>query len=136
MVGSCTPPPIDPRGSAALSVCACKADDALCHYIITRTDLPLGFMAAQIVHAAGESVSTRVPDDTNAIVLSVPSELRLLAISERLTARGVEHALIREPDAPWNGQATAIGIPPTPRNCMRPHISDLPLLRERREAAT
>lgn len=129
MVRACTPPPIDPRASGAPSACGCKADDAPCHYVITRTDLPLGFMAAQIVHAAGETAGGPIPPETNAIVLAVPDEASLRAIAERLTAKGLPHHLVSEPDAPWNGQATAIGIPVGARNYLRPYLSDLPLLR-------
>ncbi len=110
-------------------MCGCKADDALCHYVVTRTDLPIGFMAAQIVHAAGETAGGPIPPETNAIVLAVADEASLRALSTRLTARGVEHHLVLEPDAPWNGQATALGIAPAPRDCMRRHLSDIPLLR-------
>lgn len=104
------------------------------HYVIVRSDLPLGFLVAQAVHAAGESSPTRVPVGTNAVVLSVPGEPELLALAARLEAAGVAHTLIREPDAPWLGQATAIGIEPVnDRSALRPLLCTLPLLREREE---
>jgi peptidyl-tRNA hydrolase len=115
-------------------VCGCKAEDALCHYVIIRADLPLGFMAAQIVHAAGETSPGNIPPETNAIVLSVPDEASLLSVHDRLTKAGLGHHLVSEPDAPWNGQATAIGIPPAPRTCIRPYLSSLPLLRGKEAA--
>jgi hypothetical protein len=65
---------------------------SLTHYVVVRRDLPLGFLAAQVVHAAGE--------------------LELLELASRLSAAGVSHRLIREPDPPWLGQATAIGLEP------------------------
>lgn len=102
---------------------------SLTHYVVVRSDLPLGFLAAQVVHAAGESSLARVPIGTNAVVLAVPDEPALLAIAARLEAAGVAHTLIREPDAPWHGAATAIGIEPvSDRSTLRPLLSSLPLL--------
>lgn len=89
----------------------------------------MGFLAAQLVHAAGESSPTRVPIGTNAVVLSVPNEVALMALAWRLTAAGVPHTVIYEPDAPWLGQATAIGLDPiADRSALRPLLSSLPLL--------
>lgn len=82
------------------------------HYVIVRADLPVGFAAAQICHAAGESVAGPVAEGTNAVILAVAGELALLALAAKLTAVGEPHVVIREPDAPWCGAATAIGLPP------------------------
>jgi len=61
------------------------------------------------VHAAGESG----PADpgTIAVVLSVADEAELLALYAKLDAES-EHCpiLIREPDAPWSGQAMSLGF--------------------------
>ena len=92
-------------------------------------------MCAQIVHAAGYSVRGPVPEETNAVVLAVTCEEALLGVSAHLTRAGIQHHLVREPDAPWNNQATAIGIPPMPKNCIRPFLSSLPLLREKPKEA-
>lgn len=99
----------------------------LTRYVVVRRDLPHGLQAAQIVHAAGESASQRLPPGTFAIVLSVegPSELEAQA---RLGARNVRHTLIRENDPPYSGQATAIGVEPAHRSVLRRHFSALPLL--------
>lgn len=94
-----------------------------------RSDLPLGFLTAQIVHAAGETATANLPPDTNAVVLAVPDESRLREIAAALSVAGVSHRLIQEPDAPWLGQATAIGIVPGPRSRKLPIIPSLPLLR-------
>jgi len=87
------------------------------HYVVFRADLPPGFATAQVIHAAGESASLGddgLPrDGTYAHALHVPDEASLLAISARLSARKIRHVVVYEPDAPWNGQATAIGIAPT-----------------------
>lgn len=93
--------------------------------MIVRSDLPTGFLVAQAVHAAGETGPA--PDGTNAVVLSVPGEPELRHVAALLTAKGILHKLIVEPDAPYLGAATAIGIPPGPRQRM---LSALPLLRD------
>ena len=86
-------------------------------------------MAAQIVHAAGESSNGNIPPNTNAVVLSVEDEASLMAVAERLAKAGIPHVTVREPDAPWNGQATAIGIAPVrDRRLVRAITSKLPLL--------
>ena len=79
--------------------------------MIVREDLPKGFLAAHVAHAAGESGPA--PPGSIAVVLGVPNEAELLAINARFTARGVEHVLIREDAGVYSGQATAIGVRPT-----------------------
>jgi len=111
-----------------------------------RRDLPLGDLAAQLVHAAGESASlyrpsvegsdklaenSGLPDDTHAVVLAVEGEDELVALSARLERAGVPHKLIREPDAPFNGAATALGIVPCLRRPLRRFLSRYPLLKEK-----
>jgi len=94
-----------------------------------RADLPRGLQAAQIVHAAGESVREKVPGDTHAVVLTTPSEESLEAVRVRLVRACVPHVAIREPDAPWNGQLMALGVEPARKEDLRKHLSCLPLLR-------
>lgn len=95
------------------------------HYVVIRADLPPGFASGQIVHAAGETaVGGPVPVGTHAVVLEVEDEAHLLRISAKLANRGVPRHLVREPDAPFCGAATALGIPPGPR---RRELSGLPL---------
>lgn len=99
--------------------------------MIVRSDLPLGFLAAQVVHAAGESAAPlgKLDPGTNAVVLAVPDESTLAALGARLAAAGVWHAAIYEPDAPWLGALTAIGLAPqADRAALRPLLSSLPLL--------
>jgi peptidyl-tRNA hydrolase len=103
--------------------------------VIVRSDLPLGFLAAQVVHAAGESSQGNLNHGTNAVVLAVPDEPALEAMRLRLEAAGVAHVAIHEPDAPWNGQLTAIGLRPVyDRARLRPLLSSLPLLGRRSDA--
>lgn len=63
-------------------------------------------------------------------MLSVQKESQLLEISHKLNTRGIQHKLIREPEAPWDNQATAIGIQPVEdREEVRRILSNLPLLK-------
>jgi Peptidyl-tRNA hydrolase PTH2 len=82
--------------------------------------MPHGVQLAQLTHAAGESVVGReLPPDTHAVVLAAAGEDELLAISAALAQAGVEHVTIREPDPPYLGAATALGIPPQERAPLR-----------------
>lgn len=88
-------------------------------------------MAAQIVHAAGESILEPLPPNTNAVVLSVPDELTLRSLSAQLTGGGIKHKLIVESDKPYSGQATAIGCHPVlHRDEAKKVLSSLPLLKD------
>lgn len=102
--------------------------DTLYHYCIVRRDLPIGVIAAQLVHAAGESAQLiEVPPHTHAVVLSVPDEEHLLHYEKKLIRAGVQFSAIREPDAPWNGQLMTIGIRPQPRKKIKKLLANLPL---------
>jgi len=95
-----------------------------------RSDLPQGFLASQVVHAAGESSPGNLPEGTHAIVLAVPDIRRLLETRRALEDAGIPHKLICEPDPPHNGAPTAIGITPTrDRRAIRRVLGRLPLLR-------
>ena len=99
--------------------------------MIARSDLPFGFQAAQIIHAAGESSPGNLSPGTFAIALSARDEAHLRELAAILEARGVDHHLIIESQAPYTGQATAIGVAPGPRNELRRHFSSMPLLGHR-----
>lgn len=63
------------------------------------------------------------------MVLAVPSEEALLAVEQKLRAANIPHVAIHEPDKPWNGALTAIGLVPTrERLAVRRVLSTLPLL--------
>jgi hypothetical protein len=66
------------------------------HYCIVRKDLSRGLLAAQLVHAAGESSPGNLPENTAAVVLAVPGESELLAVEQTLQTRAVPHRAIRE----------------------------------------
>lgn len=96
-----------------------------------RRDLPLGFLAAQVVHAAGESIENPLPPGTNAVVLSVENEHHLHQIADELAALRAPYVKICEVDPPFSGQATAIGVSPVAdRKTLKKVISKLPLLSE------
>lgn len=116
--------------SAMVGLCFIALNQApLTHYVIVRQDLPLGFLAAQVVHAAGESACGPVPVGTHAVVLAVRDELELRQVASRLASKCVKHAMILEVDAPYAGQATAIGISPLmDRSVVRDVVRRLKLL--------
>jgi peptidyl-tRNA hydrolase len=99
--------------------------------VIVRADLPLGVLAAQIVHAAGESGPA--VSGTHAVALAVASELDLERVEQQLREAGIPHAAIREPDIPWANAIMAIGIPPTDASNpnLRRIVRRLRLLKER-----
>lgn len=102
----------------------------LYHYVIVRSDLPHGVQVAQTIHAAGESSEGPLPSGTFAIALGVPSESALEDLAMRLWNAEIPHKVITEPDAPYDGQAMAIGIfPTTDRERVRRVTSNLPLIR-------
>lgn len=70
---------------------------------------------AQLIHAAGESSPGNLPENTHAVALYAKDEEELLALAKRLEDAKIAHRLIREPDAPYNGAAMAIGLVPCAR---------------------
>lgn len=98
--------------------------------MIVRRDLDLGTIAAQVVHAAGESSPGNLPEGTIAVVLSANDESHLLEIESSLVGRGVAHVAIREPDPPHFGALMAIGVVPlADRRVLHPVTRKLSLLR-------
>lgn len=97
-------------------------------YIIARADLPRGFAAAQIAHAAGAQAPH--PPETHVVLLQAPDEPRLRALARKLAEARVDHTLIEEVDPPYTGQATAIGCAlVNDRRPVRKVVSELPLYR-------
>jgi len=94
--------------------------------VIVRPDLPKGLLAAQVVHAAGESTVKPVPSGTYAIVLAHEG---LEELSRELCAQGVVHKPIVENSGPYAGMMTAIGVMPQLRSKLRRYFSSYPLLR-------
>lgn len=48
-------------------------------------------------------------------MLGIDGEQQLLELEQKLLAAGIRHTAIREPDAPFFGGMTAIGVAPQPR---------------------
>jgi len=100
----------------------------LTHYCIVRDDLPRGVMAAQLIHAAGESGAGQ--RGLYAVALVVRDEPALALVADKLRFFQVPHSEIREPDPPWCGALMAIGVVPTSRDdrSLRRVLARLPLL--------
>src|SRR5690242_19751358 len=101
----------------------------LTHYCVVRSDIPFGAQAAQLIHAAGQSVTEPATEGTYAIALHVKDEVELYRLTAKLELAGIKHTLIRESDAPYAGQLMAIGIPPMDRKRLKPLLSSYPLAR-------
>ncbi len=100
----------------------------LMHYCIVRADLPLGVLAAMLIHAAGESSPGGLPSGTHAVALAAEDEDHLLKIERRLVFSRIDHTAIREPSAPYNGALMAIGLPPMSKALQPGPLKRLPLL--------
>lgn len=102
----------------------------LTHYCLIRQDLPRGVLAAQLIHAAGESAPGGLPSGTIAVALAARDEAHLASLELQLRHLGIPHRAIREPDKPWNGALMAIGIEPVvDRALVREVTGSLRLLR-------
>ena len=102
--------------------------------IFTRKFGTIGTIAAQVIHASGESASAlgkRLPANTHAIALSVPSEGALLELEERLLAFGIPHFSVREPD--FFNQLMAIGFLPAPKGTYKKFLAKLSLLKTNKQ---
>lgn len=99
------------------------------HYCIVRDDLPRGVLAAQLIHAAGESGAGE--RGLYAVALAVRGEAELRLVEDKLRFLEIAHRAIREPDPPWNGQLMAIGVVPMARDDrrLRRVLQRLPLLK-------
>ena len=89
--------------------------------------MPVGHQLAQLVHAAGLSVTEKLDPTTHAVVLHCCDQTQLTAIYRDLKEAHVDAVLVCEPDAPYLGAPTAIGIRPGPRKPLRGILGRLPL---------
>ena len=105
------------------------------HYLLVRRDLPFGVTLAQLAHAAADSIMhsryLALTPGTTVVVLGVRNEITLKKWARKLSWRkhGVPHTLVREPDAPWNGQLMAIGVWPGERSKLEPIFKTLQTFR-------
>lgn len=86
-------------------------------------------LAAQVVHAAGESSPGNLPEGTYAVVLAVAGAGELEELSKRLRLAGVRHHAIRESDPPYSGELMALGLEPARKSEIKRHLRQLQLLR-------
>lgn len=63
------------------------------------------------------------------MALTVPDEPSLRKLDATLEAAGLPRHLIVESDAPYAGQAMALGVQPGDRHRLKRYLSSLPLLR-------
>ena len=63
-------------------------------------------------------------------MLSVPSLEHLTQLQTKLEQSPLKFKAIYEPDEPYNGQITAIGIQPVLKSVGRKYLSCLPLLKD------
>lgn len=107
--------------------------DPFCYVVVHRAckERP-GVLASQIWHAARECMraGTGPAGNTERVcALEAKSSDDLRDLAEVLTAQGVHHVLLCEPDAPWNGAATAVGIDVCDRDVVKPLVAQFGLLR-------
>lgn len=62
------------------------------------------------------------------MALTVPNEAELIKLASSLERSGLPRHLVVEADAPYTGQAMALGIPPTDRKRLKPFLANLPLV--------
>lgn len=97
---------------------------------MVRRSTRAGVIAAQVAHAATEALrELPVPPGTRVVVLAANSSDDLEELSINLSFSAIEHALVHEPDPPYNGAATALATPPTDRERVRAFFERFKLLR-------
>lgn len=101
-------------------------NNPLTHYVVVRPDLPIGLLAAQVAHAAGESSPGNLPSGTHAVILQA-SKNEIEALSSKLKEGNVPHVLVRDCDL--QNEVTALGIEPALKSKIRPWVSSFALLR-------
>lgn len=63
------------------------------------------------------------------MALTVKNEAQLRSLAETLEQAGLPRHLIVESDAPYEGQAMALGIAPMDRKHLKKYLSQYPLLK-------
>lgn len=78
--------------------------------------MPVGHQLAQVAHAAAESAKLGdLPEGTCVVVLQAFNDPDMIELKYQLGAAGIEFVVIQEPDEPYCGEMTAIGVKPQPR---------------------
>lgn len=83
-------------------------------YVLVRQDLPVFIQMVNVGHACGEAIrQAPISRHTVLRLLHVQDETELIWYATKLHEKNFHHALINEPDAPWNGQAMALATEPS-----------------------
>lgn len=91
----------------------------------------IGVACAQAIHAATEAIQALPVDpETHVVVLVAEKSEDLERIAAELDLAGIVAAVIREPDAPYFGAATAVGVEPMNRDVIKPLLAGFSILRE------
>lgn len=104
-------------------------------YIVVKDSNQRGVIACQVAHAAGESVLQEPlleydPSNIHVVLLVAKNSDELEALGVVLTAEEIPHVVIREPDPPYNGVATAVGVAPVvDRSLVQKHVAGFKVLR-------
>jgi hypothetical protein len=70
-----------------------------------------------------------VPEGTHVVLLVADSSAELLELSEELKRANIHHVLVREPDPPYSGAPTALGVEPMDRERVRPFMRKFGVLK-------
>lgn len=96
-------------------------------YLVTRSDLPPGVRASQLVHAQRQFAAEHPEDDlrwfrtsNTVVLLEVPTERELARLEERARVAGTSVAVFREPDL--GHQLTSLALGPDGKR----HVRSLP----------
>lgn len=107
-------------------------------YIVVHTSCRThpGVLACQTAHAARQSMTGpgETPAvslaDVHVVALEAESSSELEQLYRELVSANISATIIREPDPPYNGAATAVGIAPTAdRMRVRRHVDRFRILR-------
>ncbi len=99
---------------------------------IIRTDIPIGYQAAFLIHAAGESARlvNDLPHNTHAVALAAKNETELRTVCDQMVKAGVALRPIVENEGDYDGQLMAIGIAPCSKEAVKRFLSTFPLVKE------
>ena len=77
----------------------------------------------------GDSLLGPHEPGTFVIVLAARDEPHLALEADRLEAAGVSLVRVHEPDAPWRGALTALGLRPARKGDVGPRVRHIPRLK-------
>lgn len=106
----------------------------LTHYIVVRSDLPLGVAMAMVAHAAGESAHQYRDENgrftgATVVVLEAKNEAHLEKIERKLMRAGIVYQVVYESAQPYKDQFMAIGLVPIERDKVEGVMREYQLLR-------